>query len=35
MFRAFFPARQEGRLTTDGMAALALTYGQEFVGPPL
>lgn len=35
MFRAFFAAQQEGSLTMDGMAAIALTHGQEFVGSPL
>ena len=35
MFRAFFAAQQEGSLTMDGMAEIALQHCQEFVGPPL
>ena len=35
MFRAFFAAQQEGRLSTEVMAEIALKHGQEFVGPPL
>ena len=35
MFRTFFAAQQEGTLTIEGMAEIALKHGQEFVGPPL
>ncbi len=35
MFRAFFAAQQDGNLTAEAMAEIALEHGQEFVGPPL
>jgi quercetin dioxygenase-like cupin family protein len=35
MFRTFYTALQEGSLTQEEMAKIALEHGQEFVGPPL
>jgi len=35
MFRSFFAALQDGTLSEQVMAEIALEHGQEFVGPPL
>jgi len=35
MFRSFFAALQQGDLSMEAMADIALEHGQEFVGPPL
>ena len=35
MFRAFHEVEQNGELTPDRMAKIAVGYGQKFVGPPL
>ena len=35
MFREFFAALENGNITEDQMAKIAINHGQEFVGPPL
>lgn len=35
MFREFYEAMEEGKLTSEKMTEISLKHGQEFVGPPL